>query len=270
MTATVWPVPCGQHPDGGPRRGRTRPPGRRRCGASAQTCRSRPDRPVPLRACVAISDVMSPSRHRLRLSPIRPVPTSCRCRPVCASPAAMVAARREAGSGAPTVTPPTGQSAAPAGPGRPPTRAAGGRPDSRRAALSSRELAGRGAGRGGSRSAVAIGSTRSGSWPGGGQDRPGEAEPGGLPLVGHVEGARTPVEGQPDHGPGQVGGEGRAAVLVVDEPQRRRRVGGGQPQDRLDHVGAVGAADPGRAHDGGRRRRPAARTSFSPPSLLRP
>ena len=37
---------------------------------------------------------------------------------------------------------------------------------SRRAALSRTELAGRGAGRGGSSSAVAMGSTRSGSWPG--------------------------------------------------------------------------------------------------------
>ena len=124
-------------------------------------------------------------------------------------------------------------------------------PDRRRAALSSRELAGRGAGRGGSRSEVAMGSTRSGSSPA--AARVARAKPNQVvsPLVGHVEHPRTPVEGQADHGPGQVGGEGGAAVLVVDEPEGAVGIGSGQPENGLDHVGAVGAAHPGRPHDGG-------------------
>ena len=127
-----------------------------------------------------------------------------------------------------------------------------GSPDSRSAALSSRELAGRGAGRGGSSSAVAMGSTRSGSWPAAASIGPGEAEPGGLALVGHVEGARPAVERQADHGPGQVGGEGRARRAGRRRSAAEPRVGGGQAQDGLDHVGAVGAAHPGRPDHGGR------------------
>ncbi len=97
-----------------------------------------------------------------------------------------------------------------------------GRPDRRRAALSRTELAGRGAGRGGSSSAVVIGSTAARVVAGGREDRPGEAVPGGHSLVGHVESAGEPLGGQHRERPGQVGGEGRAPVLVVDETQRAR------------------------------------------------
>ena len=127
-------------------------------------------------------------------------------------------------------------------------------PPRRRAALSSTELAGRGAGRGGCSSAVAMGSTMAGSKPGRRDHVPGELEPRGRPLVGHVEEPRATGHPQSQEHPGQVLGEGRAASLVVHEAQRPAP--GRQAQHRLDHVGAVRAAHPGGAHHGRAGQRP--------------
>ena len=123
-----------------------------------------------------------------------------------------------------------------------------GSPLRRRAMLSSTELAGRGAGQ----RRVELGG-RDGLHPLGigaglGQHRPHEAPPGGGAAVGHVEDPGPAVEPEGHDGGRQVGGEGRRPVLVVDEAQLA--VALGQAQGGDDHVGAVGAAQPARAHDG--------------------
>ncbi len=82
------------------------------------------------------------------------------------------------------------------------------------------------------------------------EDLPHEPVPGGGALVGDVEGAGHPGDGQPSDGRGQVGGEAGAAPLVVDEGQLGTVE---QAEHRLHHVGPVGAAHPGRADDAGAR-----------------
>ena len=129
--------------------------------------------------------------------------------------------------------------------------ASGGSPARRRPRLSRTELAGRGAGRGGWSSAVADRADLVGRAAGGDHDRLDEAVPGGGSGVGDVEGARSAGCGQPAQGRGEVGGEARAAVLVVDEGELAARVGLEQPQHRLDHVRAPRTAHPGGAGDGG-------------------
>ena len=90
-------------------------------------------------------------------------------------------------------------------------------PPRRSAALSRTEFAGRGAGRGGSRSAVVIGSTRLRVEARGGEHRPGELVPRHRALVGDVEQPGAPLDHEAAHRAGEVGGEGRVAPLVVDE-----------------------------------------------------
>ena len=144
-----------------------------------------------------------------------------------------------------------------------PSRQSGraGRPPRRSAMLSSTELVGRGAMIGGSRSAVAIGFTRSGSAPTSARGPhariptrssspqlvtwkiPGRRSSPNVTIAG----ARSAVN---------VG----RTVLVVDEAKLPSPLG--QAQRRAHHVGAVGPADPAGPHDraspGGTRARPPA------------
>ena len=83
-----------------------------------------------------------------------------------------------------------------------------GMPDRRATALSSTELAGRGAGRGGRESAVAIGCTQAGIMPGGLEYRLGKPEPRGGPGVGgDVERPGRTIGGQHRQDTRQIGGE---------------------------------------------------------------
>ena len=83
------------------------------------------------------------------------------------------------------------------------------------------------------------------------EDSPHQTPPGGGTGVGHVEDARPAVEAQGDDRRSQVGGERRGTLLVVDEAKLAVPVG--QAERSGHHVGAVGAADPAGAHDGGAR-----------------
>ncbi len=77
---------------------------------------------------------------------------------------------------------------------------------------------------------------------------PGEVEPRGRTLIRDVEQPRTAGHPQAQEHPGQIPGEGGAASLVVDKPQRPAP--GRQAQHHLDHVGPMRPANPGSAHHG--------------------
>ena len=117
-------------------------------------------------------------------------------------------------------------------------------------------VGGRGAVRGGSRSAVAIGSTRR-VVAGGLKDGSCEPEPGRRSGVGDVERPREAIGGQHGQDPRQVGGEGR------DTPVGRRRSAAvrsrRQAQHGAHHVGTVRAAHPRGAHHRGPQGRARAR-----------
>ena len=111
-----------------------------------------------------------------------------------------------------------------------------------------------------------MGSHPVGIVPGGLEHRPGEPVPRGHARVGDVERPGQPLGGQHRQDAGQIGGEGGAAPLVVDEAQRSRPLG--QAQHGPHHVGAVRAAHPRRPHD--RRRRGRARARRRACSARRP
>ena len=99
-----------------------------------------------------------------------------------------------------------------------------------------------GRGTGGVRSAVVIGSTRAGSAPAARSTSRANSNQLTAPwfVTCTIPGRRSTTNIAQHRR--EVGGEGRAAALVVDEAQRP--VAAGQPQDRLGHVGAVAAARP--------------------------
>ena len=124
-----------------------------------------------------------------------------------------------------------------------------GSPLRRSAMLSSTELAGRGAGRGGSSSAVRDRLHPLGVGARLGEDRPHEAPPGRGAAVGHVEDARA-GRSRP-----RVTTAGARSAVKVGDPcwsstKRSSPVAVGQAQRGRHHVGAVGAAQPAGAHDG--------------------
>ena len=126
----------------------------------------------------------------------------------------------------------------------------------RSTALSSTLLAGRGAGprrmEVGGRDRVHHRRVATGL----GDDLADELVPRHGAAVGHVVDARPALDGEPSHHRRQVGGEGRAAPLVVDERQAGLFLD--EPEDRLDHVVAVGTAHPGGPDDAGVPDRPLA------------
>ena len=121
-------------------------------------------------------------------------------------------------------------------------------PERRMAALSSTELAGRGAGRGGSRSLVEIGSTRGGSRPAALSTRRANSYQVVEPWLVTWNDAGMAPEGELDDPFREVGGRGRAARAG------RRRNGALLPARArrstvFDHVAPGPAVHPRRAND---------------------
>ena len=81
------------------------------------------------------------------------------------------------------------------------------------------------------------------------QHRLDEAEPRRRTRVREVERARDPGARQASQRRRQVGGERRAAPLVVDERELAVRVGGEQVEHRAHDVATGGPAHPGGPHD---------------------